>query len=186
MTRVNGHSKGGRGERAVAAIIQKWWQRYERKADFLRTPMSGGWRKDTDARIHFNACGDLMTTGSKFPFCVEVKWREQWSVNNLLAGKPTPPWSWWLQCLKAANEQGAVPMMWMRKNRIKDSSAAFPWLVWLPLQFVEKQQLGLVPDVQWSSAKLEKNGVDYGGVLPVMYDYTRFVDFSPRRMIVGV
>lgn len=177
---IDGNAKGGRAERAVAGILQAWWRRRETTADFVRTPKSGGWRKDTTARVHFKACGDVMTTADNFPFCVEVKWRENWGVDNLLHGKPTPPWSWWIQCVEAADEQGSVPMMWMKRNKLRIGEE-FPWLVWLPLGYVEQCRLS-EPDIQWASGLLEHNGVDFGGVLPVAYIYDRFLEMAPQRM----
>jgi len=179
------HRKGNVGEREVAHIVQPWWRKLESSADFIRTPLSGGWGKHQGTAIaaHFKACGDLMTSAAQFPFCVEVKWREQWSVDNLLNGKPTPPWEWWRQCIEAANSQDSVPMMWMRKNRMRGSRAAFPWLVWLPADYVAKQRLS-TPDIQWSSTLLAGNGVDFGGVLPVVYDYNFFLRMAPHRMRV--
>lgn len=180
---VNGHAKGGRAEREVAGIVQAWWQRYETTAEFVRTPQSGGWGKARGTKVaaHFNACGDIMTTGKRFPFCVEVKWREAWSVDNVLNGKPTPPWAWWRQAIDAANEQSGVPMLWIRKNRIRSSREQFPWIVWVPRTYYEETRLS-TPDIQWSKALLEANGVDYGGILPVAYFYDRFTQMDPQRM----
>ena len=180
---VNGHVKGGRAEREVAAIMQSWWQRYETTAEFCRTPLSGGWGKARGTKVaeHFNACGDIMTTGSRFPFCVEAKWREAWSYDNLTNGKPTAPWGWWRQCLDAATTQGNVPMMWMRRNRIRASRESFPWIVWVPLSFVIERRLS-EPDIQWSSEQLHSNRVDFGEVLPAAYFYDRFLQMAPQRM----
>lgn len=178
---VNGHAKGSRGERFVAGTLQAWWRRRETTAEFVRTPQSGGWRKDTGARAHFAACGDVMTTAAHFPFCVEVKWRENWSINNLMQGKRTPPWDWWLQSIDAAAEQGSVPMMWMRRN-YQRGRKPFPWLVWLPLDYIGHARLS-TPDMQWSPEVLEANGVDFGGVLPAVYLYDRFLEMAPQRMV---
>ncbi len=180
---VNGHAKGGKAEREVASILQPWWQRLEGAAEFCRTPQSGGWGKASGTKVaeHFNACGDLMTTAARFPFCVEVKWHEAWSYDNLVAGKPTAPWGWWLQCLEAADTQSNVPMMWMRKGRIRATRESFPWIVWLPLSFIIERRLS-EPDIQWSGDQLYSNGVDYGDVLPVAYFYDRFLQMAPQRM----
>lgn len=180
---VNGHAKGGVAERAVAAIIQDWWQRFEYTAEFVRTPQSGGWGKARGTKVaaHFNACGDLMTTGARFPFCVEVKWRENWSYDNVVNGKPTPPWGWWRQTLDAAREQQGVPMLWMRKNRIRSTREAFPWLVWVPMTYAIKTRLS-APDIQWAPSQLQRNGVDFGEVLPAAYFFDRFIAMAPQRM----
>jgi len=174
--------KGSRGEREVAHIIQEWWRKLERTAEFIRTPLSGGWQPNKKAAAHFKANGDLMTTAAFFPFCVEVKWREQWSVDNFLDGKPTAPWAWWVQtCTAAAKQDGDVPMMWMRKNRIPGTAKSFPWLVLVPVEFVVAHTMSQ-PDVRWSAELLRANRVDFGTVLPVAYDFNRFIEMAPQRM----
>jgi hypothetical protein len=182
---INGHSKGGRAERAVVQVIQPWWRRLEPSVDFCRTPLSGGWGKAQGSNVasHFNACGDLMCTSARFPFCIEVKWREQWSYDNFVDGKPTPPWGWWRQCVKAATLQGggAVPMMWHKKNRRRSTRGEFPWIVTVPKSYADEARLS-TPCIQWSEQTLKANGVDFAGVLPVAYFYTRFIDMSPKRM----
>lgn len=186
MSGVNGHAKGGRGEREVAHIIEPWWRKLEPSTEFVRTPQSGGWGKHQGHKVaaHFAACGDVMTTAAQFPFCVEVKWRERWSIDNLLDSKPTPPWEWWRQCIASAVEQAnSVPMLWLRKNRLRGSRDAFPWLVWVPLDFVTDRTLS-TPDILWAAPQLEHNGIDFGGVLPAAYTYTHFLRMAPQRMRV--
>lgn len=180
---VSGHPKGGRAEREVATIVQEWWRRLETKAEFVRTPQSGGWGKARGRKVaaHFNACGDLMTTGLRFPFCVEVKWRESWSYDNLTRGKPTPPWEWWRQCIAAAEEQEGVPMLWMRKDRIRSTRESFPWLVWVPADYARKRRLS-EPDIMWDPQELRDNNVDAGAVHPVAYFFDRFTAMAPQRM----
>lgn len=180
---VSGHPKGGRAEREVAGIVQAWWQRFEGIAEFVRTPQSGGWGKSRGKKVaaHFNACGDLMTTGARFPFCIEVKWRESWSYDNLTKSKPTPPWEWWRQCVDAAEEQKGVPMMWMRKNHIRRTRDSFPWLVWIPDTYAREKRLS-EPDIVWQVEDLQDNNVDFGVVLPVVYFFDRFITMAPQRM----
>ena len=182
---VAGHPKGGRAEREVALIVQDWWQRFETAAEFVRTPQSGGWGKARGKTVaaHFNACGDLMTTGARFPFCIEVKWREAWSYDNLTEGKPTPPWEWWRQCVSAASEQEGVPMMWMRKNHVRLTRESFPWLVWVPHQYARDRRLS-EPDIVWDPQELRDNNVDFGAVLPVAYFFDRFIAMAPQRMAI--
>lgn len=178
----NGRAKGSRGELEVAHILMQWWAKLEPAARFIRTPLSGGWQHDTKASAHFNACGDIMTTASFFPFCVEVKWRERWFVDNFFDGKCGPPWAWWRQTVEAAKKQvRCVPMMWMRRNRMPRSSTSFPWLVLVPLEYARSQKLA-VPDVQWDETLLRQNGVDFADVLPAVYVYDRFLQMSPVRM----
>jgi len=178
---TNGRQKGSRGERVVAGIVKEWWSSHEPACLFMRTPLSGGWQHNTQAAAHFKACGDLMSTSPIFPFCVEVKWREQWSVDRFLDGCPTPAWAWWEQAIVAAVKQGSVPMMWVRKNRIHKTAKPFPWIVVIPRAFVDARCLD-APDMNWSQRQLRFNGVDVS-VEPAGYDYQRFVKMDAGRMI---
>ncbi len=184
---INGRVKGNAAEREVAGFLQEWWARLEPACEFCRTPLSGGWSTG-NVRAHFAACGDVMTTASAFPFCVEVKRREQWSPGNFMDGKPTPPWGWWGQTIKAANVQSAVPMMWLRKNRLPPEPGTsrafakkFPWIVVVPRDFMVEKRLSS-PDIVWTDSQLKSNGVDYSGVLPVGYLFDRFLEMAPNRM----
>jgi hypothetical protein len=117
-------AKGRRAEREVAKLLAKWWGQLEPKCEFKPTPLSGGWGgRDGGAhvRAHFKASGDLMTTARKFPFTVEVKHREQWSMKNVVAGKPTPPWEWWKQACRQATEEKGEPLLLFKKNNM-------PWM----------------------------------------------------------
>lgn len=174
--------KGSRGELEVAHIIKAWWAKLEPAALFIRTPLSGGWQHSSTAASHYNACGDIMTTARYFPFCVEVKWREQWSVDSFLDGKPATPWGWWRQTVQAAAKQARhVPMMWMRRNRVPRTNTKFPWLVLVPEGFVRDRRLS-DPDVVWDPARLTLSGNGYDGVLPVAYVFERFIEMAPQRM----
>lgn len=178
---VNGRQKGSRGERDVANLVREWWSSHESACMFIRTPLSGGWQHNTKAAAHFKACGDLMTTSPIFPFCVEVKWREKWSIDRFLDGKATEVWAWWEQSIEAARKQDSVPMMWVRKNRIPKTRKPFPWIVVIPRSFVAEHSLD-APDMNWSLKDLRFNGVGTD-VEPAGYDYRRFVNMDPRRMV---
>lgn len=179
---TNGRDKGTRGERAVAGIMREWWKSHEPTAQFIRTPLSGGWQHGAPGiAAHFKACGDLMSTSQSFPFCVEVKWRENWSVDNFLDGKPNASWGWWKQACEAALKQGSIPMMWMRRNRIPFTSTPFPWVVIIPRETVSALVLD-APDMNWELKKMRVEGVDVD-VEPAGYDYKRFLLMDPRRMI---
>lgn len=175
---VNGRQKGSRGEREVARHLAEWWGRLEKGCEFMRTPLSGGWSTE-GARTHFKAHGDIMTTAKHFPFCVEVKYREQWSPKRFFLGHASPCWEWWLQCLDAAEPGDDVPMMWLRKSRVPGKRESFPWLVILPSDFTVEHRLGK-PDVVWSETELLERGVDYG-VHPAGFLYERFLKVPPKR-----
>lgn len=122
-------NKGSRAEREVAALLAEWWRPHEPGVEFIKTPLSGGW-STPKLRGSFRASGDIMTTSQTFPFSVEVKRRENFSWDTLLAGKRSPVWEWWEQTTRAANEQMAVPMLWLRHSRE-------PWRVVLPETFAD-------------------------------------------------
>jgi Holliday junction resolvase len=149
--------KGNAGEREVARLLASWWGALEPGAEFVRTPSSGGWSTPI-IRAAFSASGDIMTTAQLFPFEVEVKRREKWTLENLIEGKRSPVWSWWRQTLKAAAEGSREPMLWFRQSRKT-------WLVMLREQ--------LAPSIgalciwhQWHEPY--GLGVDDGGVRPLI------------------
>lgn len=108
--------KGNIAEREVAALLQAWWSQHEPDCRFVRTPGSGGWQAP-QVRSEFRACGDIMTTAKTFPWCVEVKRREAWSWDTLLACRPSPVLRWWEQAKRDAATAGLRPMMWFRHSR---------------------------------------------------------------------
>ena len=115
-------SKGNGGEREVARLLADWWPERElddgRRVVFVRTPLSGGWAYGAE----FKTKGDITTNAPRFPFCVEVKRHEGWSLARLLKSKPSPVWKFWRQCQRDARVAKAEPMLWVRQNRK-------PWLV---------------------------------------------------------
>lgn len=113
--------KGAVAERAVAKLLAGWWSTFEENAQFVKTPLSGGWGGPS-LRAGFRASGDLMTTSMTFPFTVEVKRREGWSLDRLKAGRPCTVWRWWWQAQEQAAEMNAEPMLWLKHNRE-------PWIV---------------------------------------------------------
>lgn len=162
---INGKSKGDVAEREVAALLKAWWGAVEPDVEFVRTPGSGGWQganaRGRQLRSEFRLSGDLATTSRQFPFSVESKRREEWTIARLVDGKPSPVWDWWCQCQRAAVESGEqlVPMLWMRHNRER-------WWVMLPAGFAMLIP-GLAPEVTWTARQLL--GVDAGALLPALF-----------------
>lgn len=171
---VQSSAKGRRGEREVAGMCQNWWRKIDKKCEFKRTPLSGGW-STTTIRSHFRACGDIMTTSDNWPFTVEVKRREDWSLNNLFDGKPTAVWQWWIQSTDQANKEKQVPMLWLKRNRV-------PWLIMLPVIFIDASS-SPKPDVYWTRITLANNGVLYGKLLPAIYIADRILKISPVKLL---
>jgi hypothetical protein len=121
---INSRRKGKAGEREVARLLEEWWGKVEAGVKFRSTPLSGGF-SSPDVRGAFEISGDLMTTALTFPYTIEVKHRESWSLKNLETGRKSPVWGWWNQCQVAAAEEEKIPMLWFRKNRM-------PWRIIVP------------------------------------------------------
>lgn len=115
---VNGRRKGNVAEREIAKLLQEWWSKVEPDCQFVRTPLSGGW-SSAKVRGDFRASGDIMTTAKQFPFVVEAKRREQWSMDSFEKGNRSPVWRWWKQSQKQADEANGLPMLWIRKNHVE-------------------------------------------------------------------
>lgn len=164
--------KGNGAEREVAALIKAWWRQVEPKAEFVRTPLSGGWGGPT-IRAGFRASGDLMTDAKLFPFTVEVKRREAFSLERLVEGKSSPVWGWWRQAQTQAVEMKAIPMLWLRRNRE-------PWRVMLPVVFLE----GHTPisiETWWMPGILDGGGIDYGDIEPAIMFGESLLGIHPKR-----
>ncbi|QBL97953.1 hypothetical protein EauM23_00060 [Exiguobacterium phage vB_EauM-23] len=103
----NGRNKGSAYERHIAKKLGAWWGE-----KFQRTPASGGldWGKDN------RVCGDIVTPpGSEFPFTVECKKRENWTMDSLFKGSKEVE-KWWAQVNKDCERSGLLPMLVFSRN----------------------------------------------------------------------
>lgn len=107
---INSRDKGGRGERAVIKLLEKWWG-----SDFAKTPQSGGFA-NKKFRDDWNAASDVVTPDETFPFSIEVKWWEDWSLDQILTAPKAPLWSWWEQA-KRETPEGKLTLLVFKKNR---------------------------------------------------------------------
>lgn len=149
---VNGRQKGSKAEREIAVLLAGWWSKVEPDAIWKRTPLSGGWA-DAGTRAGFNASGDLMTTAQHFPFCVEVKKREAWSVDAFMkTPKKSPVMAWWDQAIVQANEMSKEPLLIFAKNRQ-------PWRVLMIETNVLYADFGLTPLVRFFTSTQKKRTV---------------------------
>lgn len=119
---INSRNKGGRGENQVCALLKKWWD-----ADFARTPSSGGF-KTKKFREEWNAEGDVVTPDETFPFAVEVKWQEDWTLDQLLTAPKSKIWDWWEQAKRETAADKLTLLVFKKNNR--------PWLVMMRDRFV--------------------------------------------------
>jgi hypothetical protein len=179
----NSRAKGRRAERDVAKLLAKWWRKIDKKVEFKPTPLSGGWGgRDggKHVRAHFKASGDLMTTSVSFPFTIEVKHREAWSMRNLVAGRATPVWDWWVQSQRQSEEEGEIAMLWFRKNN-------FPWMVALPPSSLPLVQVApgtwsaVEADLHIPASMLDANGVPYGAEVPSFILGERLLKVDPKQ-----
>lgn len=106
---VNGRKKGQTAERKLAKLFAEWWG-----SDFARTPLSGGFAT-AKFREDWNACGDLVTPDKTFPFCVESKKVEGWTLEQMLTSDKTLMHKWWEQCVGETPE-GKIPLLVFTKN----------------------------------------------------------------------
>lgn len=164
--------KGSRGELQVAKLLLCWWRQVGEvfpvghELVFRRTPGSGGWQ----GAHEFRACGDIMTNSASFPFSVEVKRVQNFSLSWFVEGRKSPVWGFWRQCQVAAECEEREPMLWFRQNHR-------PWMVLIRRGYAERIRGLAPPDVAWSTGLALK--VDCWQV-PVLYLSTNLLGHSPR------
>ena len=107
---VNGRKKGQTAERKLAKLFSVWWG-----SDFARTPLSGGFAT-AKFREDWNAAGDLVTPDETFPFCVESKKVEGWTLEQMLTSDRTHIHKWWQQTL-SETPVNKIPLLVFTKNR---------------------------------------------------------------------
>lgn len=107
---INSRDKGARGEQQVCKLLKEWWG-----SDFARTPSSGGF-KTKKFREDWNAEGDIVTPDDTFAFSVEVKWQEDWTLDQILTSPKTKLWDWWEQA-KQETAEDKQTMLVFKKNR---------------------------------------------------------------------
>ena len=112
---INSRDKGRRGETQALEQLKDWWG-----SEFARTPSSGGF-KTKKFRQDWNAEGDIVTPDQTFPFAVEVKWQEEWTLDQLLTAPKTKVWDWWEQA-KRETADDRLTLLVFKKNRQ-------PWFV---------------------------------------------------------
>lgn len=104
-------NKGGRFERETAKILSKWWGH-----EFHRVPASGG--------LHWgasnNVAGDIVVPlEANFPFVIECKNREDWTIENLFLNNKELK-NWWAQVVNDSEETGKIPLLIFTRNRAKN------------------------------------------------------------------
>ncbi|MCF6205304.1 MAG: hypothetical protein L3J47_00220 [Sulfurovum sp.] len=111
--------KGSSQELKLAKAFQKWWG----EGQFARSPGSGGWGRPQN-RDGFNASGDIITTARDFPWCIEIKHVEGWTLDQLLLNEGCMIHGWWQQTV----EETPVllrPLLLFKKNRQQEVATVF-------------------------------------------------------------
>ncbi len=113
--------KGSGYERRIAKILGEWWGE-----PFRRTPNSGGWDKQVDDGSVM-ATGDIIPPhGSAWPFSVECKNQEGWTLEAIMSGRCVRFLKWWEQCRKDARTVEKLPLLIFTRNRQPDFAAIYP------------------------------------------------------------
>ena len=95
--------KGSAFERKIAKILSEAFG-----VELVRTPMSGGWGR-------LETKGDLVTRDD-FPYHVECKKREGWTLDCLLSGKGDKKLEGWWAQTKEQCPENKIPLLVFSKN----------------------------------------------------------------------
>lgn len=132
-------NKGAEFERQTAKVLSKWWG-----FDFHRVPASGGlhWGSSN------NVAGDIVVPPEAgFPFVVECKKREEWTIENLFLNNKDIK-NWWGQVVGDSKETGKIPMLIFTRNRAKV-------FVTLPYNY------GLIQEIESRGFPLMVSNIEY-------------------------
>ena len=115
---VNSKSKGKRGEREAAKLLEAWWGGH-----FCKTPDSGAFMTvHTKEMINSgnDVSGDLICP-SDFPFCVEVKRRKDIDLFKCIRSYDETDGdhlaSWWQQCKRDSAHSNKIPLLMFKADR---------------------------------------------------------------------
>ena len=101
-------------------------------------------------------------------------------MRNLVAGRATPVWDWWVQSQRQSEEEGEIAMLWFRKNN-------FPWMVALPPSSLPLVQVApgtwsvVEADLHIPASMLDANGVPYGAEVPSFILGERLLKVDPKQ-----
>lgn len=116
-------TKGSSNERFLAKSFEKWWG----IGKFVRTPASGGWQKLTGLQkalqeensdsLMTTSSGDVQATDGLFPFHLEAKKQECWTMEGVFDSPKCPVWKWWKQAVDECIPE-KKPMLIFTRNRV--------------------------------------------------------------------
>ena len=104
--------KGASYELKIAKLLTSWWG----AGTFNRAPASGALHWGRDQRV----AGDIIAPpDAGFPFVIECKKREEWTMEHILLDIGQPK-EWWQQVVTDARRVEKVPILIFSRNRAKD------------------------------------------------------------------
>ncbi|QZA69097.1 holliday junction resolvase [Bacillus phage 010DV004] len=105
-------TKGASYELKIAKLLTSWWG----GGTFNRVPASGALHWGRDQRV----AGDIVAPlEAYFPFVIECKKREEWTMDHILLDIGQPR-EWWEQVVSDARRVDRVPILIFSRNRAKD------------------------------------------------------------------
>lgn len=107
----NSKAKGNSYELKTAKLLSEWWG-----GTFSRVPASGGLHWGSDHRV----AGDIIAApGLFFPFVIECKNREGWTMEHIMLDIGQPR-EWWSQVVTDARRVKLIPILIFSRNRAKN------------------------------------------------------------------
>ncbi len=101
-------TKGSRYELRMSKVLSEWWG-----AEFHRTPNSGAWSSTHASDMQ---AGDIITPISAgFPFVVECKHHEGWTLENVIMNTGSHR-DWWMQTVGDCIRVGKIPFLLFHRN----------------------------------------------------------------------
>lgn len=108
---VNSRRKGQTAERKLVKLFEAWWG-----SKFFRTPGSGAFATRGFMGLDVSQmAGDLVTPDVTFPFCVESKKVEGWTLEQMLTSQKTKVHAWWEQAT-TESPPNRIPLLVFTKN----------------------------------------------------------------------
>ena len=104
-------TKGAGYELKIAKFLTSWWG-----GNFSRVPASGGLHWGTDQRV----AGDIVPPPeADFPFVIECKKREEWTMDHVVLDIGEPR-KWWEQVVSDSRRTKQTPILIFARNRSKN------------------------------------------------------------------
>lgn len=120
---VDGREKGNKYENAVCRVLSVWlFPDLDPKTPVEHLPFRRRSTSVMPIEGHWNGAGDILHRPGlekRWPFCVECKHVEGWTLDGLFNEK-WPVWSWWAQAERQAARARRRPLLVCGRNRQRD------------------------------------------------------------------